>query len=196
VQSSFKNLPSTPLAQHPPCAEIVLAPVVAVEFFEPNGTAAIGCVHEAALADVDADVVHRSISKEQQVGRCEVVVAYRRNRQRRYVAGAARQAELAHVSEHEVHQSAAIETACGRIAAPFVRGTDKADRADQYTVRKRSIIGRHVHDHDWRNAMSGFRRRPRRVLRAGGEQRGDGDDEEEAKVPCWRAGCAAAIMQP
>ena len=55
----------TSLTQYASCAEIVLAPVITVEIVQPHRAAAVGCVHEAALANVDADVVHAGRTPEE-----------------------------------------------------------------------------------------------------------------------------------
>ena len=66
------SIPNPPPSKHPLAVHEMLAPPGAVDAVQAHGAAAVGCVHEAALADVDADVADAAVfGEEDQIARLQ-----------------------------------------------------------------------------------------------------------------------------
>jgi len=97
-------------------------------------------MHEAAIAQIDADVRERVVEgvEENQIAGLEIGPVERLGgfADRQAVVG---QLDAGHLVEDMVDEAAAIESGLGRRAAQAIRASHQADRIDGYVVGRRGM---------------------------------------------------------
>src|SRR6185437_3699918 len=160
--------------QHALGEQVMVAPVIAAQFIQSHRAALVRRVHEAAMADVDRNMVDAmTVAEEQQVAGFQRAARNRGRIQRGDFARGARQGEAGFGPEDVIDQARAVEARVGRVPAPPVRRADQSDRAKQYIVGDRGRWHRH-------------RRSGGRNGRAGPQPQQDRARREQATTMPWR----------
>ncbi len=110
------------LLEHALAIDKVILPPRAVEAVEPHSAAAVWCVHEALLADVNTDMTDRMAgSEEHQITRLELSTRQLTTSNFTHDGRLARQSHLSRIAKDVSHQPAAIKSTGWRVAAPMIR---------------------------------------------------------------------------
>src|SRR5690606_29883260 len=137
------------LVENPLGALISVLPITAGQAVQPHGAARRGGMHEASFANVDAgmaDIATAAGRKEHQVAGLQCTAFDAGRPQGAQLGRGAWQLDTGGIAIYEADQSATVETARWRIAAPTVRGADQTDGAKQYVAGNRSRGTRRKHD--------------------------------------------------